>query len=78
MAINFEVKCPCCGTLVGVIERPMGVPGGKDSEEANCPLCNTVVYKGMTDGWFDTSVVSIEGTAEPYRSKYLSQIKGNQ
>ena len=34
MARNFEVKCPNCGTLVAVIERPMGVPGGKEREEA--------------------------------------------
>lgn len=74
MARNFEVKCPNCGTLVGVIERPMGVPGGKECEEANCPVCCEIIYTGMTDGWFDTAVVSIEETLEPFKSKYLSQI----
>lgn len=78
MARCFEIKCPCCGTLVGVIERPMGVPGGKDREEAVCPLCKEVVYEGMTDGWFDTGVASIKDTIEPYKGKYLSQIRLNQ
>lgn len=77
MARNFEVKCPSCGTLVAVIERPMGVPGGKEREEANCPVCGEIVYTGITDGWFNTDVVSIEETVEPYKSTLVSQEKFN-
>lgn len=50
-----------------------GVPGGKEREEADCPICREVLYSRMTDGWFDTSVVSIKDTIEPYKSEYLSK-----
>jgi len=49
------------------------VPGGKEREEADCPICREVLYSRMTDGWFDTSVVSIKDTIEPYKSEYLSK-----
>lgn len=74
MANNFTKKCPNCGTIVGIIERPMGVPGGKDRENADCPICGKVLYSGMTDGWFDTSIVSINDTIEPYKSEYLLSV----
>ena len=71
----MNIRCEKCGTIVGVVERPMGVPGGKEREEANCPICGNEVYSGMTDGWIDTSVVSIDETIEPYKSNYLSKQK---
>lgn len=74
MANNFTKKCPNCGTIVGFIERPMGVPGGKDRENADCPICGKVFYSGMTDGWFDTSIVSINDTIEPNKSEYLLSV----
>ena len=52
----------------------MGVPGGKDRENADCPICGKVLYSGMTDGWFDTSIVSINDTIEPYKSEYLLSV----
>lgn len=73
MSWNLKEKCPTCGTIVGISERPMGVPGGKEREEAGCPVCGTVVFSAMTDGWFDTSVVSIDETIEPYKTDYLSK-----
>jgi hypothetical protein len=44
----------------------MGVPGGKDTEEAYCPICGTLLYTAMTDGWFEKSVVS-PPTKSPYK-----------
>ena len=26
----MNIRCEKCGTIVGVVERPMGVPGGKE------------------------------------------------
>lgn len=68
-----EGKCPCCGALISVSEYKMGVPGGKEREEAACPICKTVLFSEVTDGWFDVSVTSTESLVEPYRSLYLKQ-----
>lgn len=70
MSWNFSTKCPVCDTIVGVVEQPMGVPGGKEREEANCPICGEVVFSAMTDGWFNTSIVSMDETIEPYKSRH--------
>lgn len=51
----------------------MEVPGGKERKDVDCPICREVLYFRMTDGWFDTSVVSIKDTIEPYKSEYLSK-----
>ena len=40
--------------------------GGKETEEANCPICNTLLYTAMIDGWFEKSVVS-PPTKFPYK-----------
>lgn len=69
MAYNHNVKCPNCGTIVGVIERPMGVPGGKEREEASCPVCHEIIYSAITDGWFDTTVISMDETIELYKNR---------
>ena len=37
-----EGKCPHCGATIKVSEYRMGVPGGKEREEAVCPICKTV------------------------------------
>lgn len=63
-------KCPCCGALISVSEYKMGVPGGKEREEAICPICQTILFSEVTDGWFDVSVVSTEHLIEPYKSRY--------
>lgn len=70
MSWNFSKKCPYCGTIVGVVEQPMGVPGGKEREEANCPVCGEAVFSAMTDGWFNTSIISMDETIEPYKSRH--------
>ena len=78
MARNFKIKCPKCSTIVSIIERSMGFAGGKEREEANCPICDEVLYSGMTDGCFNTSIVSVDETKEPYKSMYLSGESSNQ
>ena len=68
---SFTKKCNNCGTIISVIEHPMGVPGGKEREEAYCPVCGNIIYSAITDGWFDVGVVSLENTKEPYKQTYL-------
>ncbi len=68
-----EGKCPRCGASIKVSEHRMGVPGGKEREEAICPICKNVLFSEVTDGWFDVSVTSTEYLIEPYRSLYLKQ-----
>lgn len=68
-----EGKCPRCGASIKVSEYMMGVPGGKEREEAICPICKNVLFSEVTDGWFDVSVTSTEYLIEPYRSLYLKQ-----
>lgn len=65
-----EGKCPHCGATIKVSEYRMGVPGGKEREEAVCPICKTVLFSEVTDGWFDVSVISTEHLVEPYKSRY--------
>lgn len=68
-----EGKCPRCGASIKVSEYRMGVPGGKEREEAICPICKNVLFSEVTDGWFDVSITSTEYLVEPYRSLYLKQ-----
>ena len=42
-------------------EVPMGVAGGKDSEDIDCPWCGNTVDKKMTDGWFETCKIEDKG-----------------
>ena len=35
----------------------MGVAGGKDKEDIDCPWCRKTVDQKMTDGWFVTSKI---------------------
>ena len=52
MAHSHTKKCPTCGAEIYIQIVPMGVPGGKETEEANCPICNTFLYTEMIDGLF--------------------------
>lgn len=73
MAHNHEKECPCCHALVGIVEAPMGVAGGKEREEALCPICHTELYSAMTDGWFYTSIISTQDIIEPYKSQHQNR-----
>ena len=52
----------------------MGVPGGNEREEAVCPICKTVLFNEVTDGWFDVSVISTVHLVEPSKSRYNHSI----
>lgn len=67
MAHSHDAICPECGAVVYIRVVPMGVPGGKTTEEVECPICNTHLYKAMTDGWFDVIVKS--GPTNPKYTK---------
>lgn len=54
MAWNYNGTCPFCGRKFHVTEHPMGVAGGKEKEDIDCPWCGETVEKKMTDGWFST------------------------
>jgi len=58
MSWNYEVECKKCKSLVKVTERPMGVPGGKEKEQAYCPNCKELVAEHMTDGFLDAILVT--------------------
>ncbi len=60
MGWNYETNCEKCGAKVKIIERPMGVPGGKDNEPASCPKCSALVAEHMTDGFIDAKLISDE------------------
>ena len=59
MARSYDMTCPYCGCKFHVLEFPMGVPGGKEKENIDCPWCNHTVEQKMTDGWFVTSKIEI-------------------
>ena len=54
MAHNKDVTCTKCGAENAVIVFPMGVPGGKDYEQAYCKICGTQVDEQRTDGYLQT------------------------
>ena len=54
MAWNYNVTCPFCRREFHVMEHPMGVAGGKEKENIDCPWGGKTVSQKMTDGWFIT------------------------
>ena len=47
----YDVVCPRCGAKLTVYEQnAIGMAGCYEREEANCPICNTVVGSKRTDG----------------------------
>lgn len=57
MGWNYEITCPKCDAKLKIIERPMGVPGGKEKEQAYCPKCHELVAEHMTDGFIDARLI---------------------
>ena len=68
----FETKCEVCGTLVGVSETKQYMPY-RSEETAECPVCGTMVYHHNSRGDFESKVVSLDETKEPYKSEYLKE-----
>lgn len=55
----FEVTCPKCGAILAVYENnSVGMAGCYEREEANCPICNTVVGSKRTDGVLTAELLS--------------------
>lgn len=73
MGRYHNVTCAVCGTKINIIEVHETLLGGKDLEEANCPVCGNVVHSSIINGYFKTQVDSMENTIEPYKSKWLKK-----
>ncbi|MBY0239160.1 MAG: hypothetical protein K2X55_07585 [Burkholderiaceae bacterium] len=54
--MSYETECDHCNTKLVVIGRQMGVPGGLEMEEGDCPLCGNVVARIMTDGFISVKL----------------------
>ena len=57
MGCNYDTECNRCGTKLRIVERSMGVPGGKDKEQDYCQKCGELVAEFMTDGFIDVHLV---------------------
>jgi uncharacterized paraquat-inducible protein A len=57
MGWSYETNCTNCGARLKIVERPMGVPGGKDKEQAYCPKCRELVAEHMTDGFINAYLI---------------------
>ena len=62
------IKCEKCGTLVRVTEENVIMPY-KTKEYAYCPICGKIIYEHNSRGDFESEVVSMDETMEPYKSK---------
>lgn len=58
MGLSYDSECNKCGAKVRVVERPMGVPGGKEKEQGYCPKCGDLVAEWMTDGFIDVHLIA--------------------
>lgn len=58
--MEYDRKCEKCGANVRITVTSMGVPGGKDKEQAYCPKCNFLISEHMTDGFVRTDIIQDE------------------
>lgn len=56
---EYEMTCPECGKKFLVQVSTMGVPGGKEREDVDCPYCHANNGYRMTSGFVNT--FKIEG-----------------
>jgi len=50
MSKLYDIICPKCGANLAIYEQgAIGMAGCYAREEANCPICNTVVASKRTD-----------------------------
>lgn len=55
----YDTICPKCGAKLSVFEQnAMGMAGCYEREEANCPVCNTIVGSKRTDGTLAAILIS--------------------
>jgi hypothetical protein len=64
MGWNYDTVCENCKAKIHISERSMGVPGGKEKEQADCPACGHLVAEHMTDGFIDATVINEKKQAE--------------
>lgn len=57
MGWNYDTKCENCNANIHISERSMGVPGGKEKEQAYCPKCGHLVAEHMTDGSLNATII---------------------
>jgi len=57
MFLLFKTICDKCNANVLIFENEMGIIGGKDTEQVECPQCKNVVYEGMTNGRFEVTLI---------------------
>lgn len=51
MSILYDTICPKCGAKLTIHEQgAVGMAGCYEREDANCPVCNTIVGSKRTDG----------------------------
>ncbi len=55
--MEYDIKCKECSANVKVTVTSMGVPGGKDKEQAYCPKCHFLLGEHMTDGFVRTAII---------------------
>ena len=67
MSYYREIKCPKCGTLVGIKEVNVIMPY-KTVETAECPVCGETIFTHNSRGDFESEIISTENTIEPYKS----------
>lgn len=58
MGWNYDTTCENCKTNIHISERPMGVPGGKEKEQAYCPKCGHLVAEHITDGSLNATIIN--------------------
>lgn len=58
MGWDYETECTKCRTKLRISERSMGIPGGKEKEQAYCPKCGELVAEHMTDGFIDAHLIA--------------------
>lgn len=55
----YDTTCPKCGAKLCIYEQgAIGMAGCYEREEANCPICNTVVGSKRTDGVLTVEIIS--------------------
>lgn len=70
MSYYREIKCPKCGTLVGIKEVNVIMPY-KTVETAECPVCGETIFRHNSRGDFESEIISTENTIEPYKSEIV-------
>jgi C4-type Zn-finger protein len=60
MGWDYEVGCSKCSSKLRITERSMGIPGGKEKEQAYCPVCGELVAEHMTDGFINAQLINGE------------------